>query len=170
LYWLKLHEEERRIKAFVFFNDGDDKDEERKVTGSTGGIYNTSSSVFEVVEQLVFKTMSNGNGGHIPENNIEALLKASAACPTCSTIVMIADNSSAVSDMILLKQLHQPVHIILCGLHELVNTDYLDIAKSTGGSVHTADEDVQLGNVKDGEEIIIHGKKYKVRNGKWIIE
>jgi hypothetical protein len=170
LYWLKQHEDERRIKRFVFFNDGDDKDDVQKIIGNTGGVYNTSSSVYEVVEQLVFKAMSNGNGGNIPENNIEALLKGSAFCPECSETVMIADNSSPVSDMSLLLQLRHPVHIILCGVHELINTDYLDIAKSTGGSVHIADEDVQLSNVKDGEELIIKGKKYKLSNGRFTTE
>lgn len=40
LYWLKLHEDERRIKQFVF-NDGDDKDDAVKTPGNTGGIYTT---------------------------------------------------------------------------------------------------------------------------------
>jgi hypothetical protein len=167
LYWLKQHEDERRIKQFVFFNDGDDKDDDQKIIGSTGGIYSTSSSVYEVIEQLVFKTMSNGNGGNIPENNIEALLKGSAACPGCSEIIMIADNSSRVSDMALLKQLHRPVHIILCGVHGVVHADYLNIARSTGGSVHLADEDVELSNVKEAEMIMINGRMYKFNNGKF---
>jgi hypothetical protein len=168
LYWLKLHEDERRIKQFVFFNDGDDKDDAVKVPGNTGGIYTTGSSVFEVVEQLVFKTMSNGNGGNIPENNIEAVLKGLKTCSDCSAIIMIADNASAVSDMTLLNQLHKPVHIILCGVHEAINTDYLNIARSTGGSVHTATEDLQqLIDLREGEKIIIHNKAYKIVNGKF---
>ena len=168
LYWLKLHEDERRIKQFVFFNDGDDKDDAVKTPGNTGGIYTTGSSVFEVVEQLVFKTMSNGNGGNIPEDNIEAVLKGSTACNNCSAVIMIADNASAVSDMVLLKQLNKPVHIILCGVYESINTDYLNIARSTGGSVHTATEDLeQLIDLKEGEKIIIHNKTYKIVNGKF---
>lgn len=171
LFWLKLHEDERRIKQFVFFNDGDDKDDAVKTAGNTGGIYTTGSSVFEVVEQLVFKTMSNGNGGNIPENNIEALLKGSKACSDCSSVIMIADNASAVSDMALLNQLNKPVHIILCGVHDAINTDYLNIARSTGGSVHTAADDLQqLIDLKEGEKIIIRGKTYKIVNGKFIAQ
>lgn len=169
LLWLKLHEAERRIKQFVFFNDGDDKDDENKMVGSTGGIYSTSSSVFEVVEQLVFKTMSAGNGGNIPENNIEALLHGLRACPDCASVVMIADNSSAVSDMALLKQVGKPVHIILCGVHDVMNTDYLNIAKSTGGSVHTAEEDIlQLVHFKEGQIITLLGRNYVIKNGNFV--
>jgi len=168
LLWLKLHEDERRIKQFVFFNDGDDKEDDQKVIGSTGGIYTTSSSVFDVVVALLFKTMSNGNGGNIPENNIEALLAGNVACAGCSDIVMIADNASPVSDMALLKQLNKPIHIILCGVHDAVNTDYLDIARSTGGSIHLAKDDLQqLMTVKEGEQITFHGHQYKITNGKF---
>ncbi|MGF2411904.1 hypothetical protein [Ferruginibacter sp.] len=170
LYWLKLHEDERRIKQFVFFNDGDETDDDKKIMGSTGGVYSTASSVFEVVEQLLFKTMSNGNGGNIPENNIEALLKSSQACSSCESIVMIADNASAVSDMALLQQLNKPVHIILCGVHDAVNIDYLNIALHTGGSIHTAEEDIPLINLKEGEKIIIRGKNYTLAKGKFVAQ
>ena len=171
LYWLKLHEDERRIKQFVFFNDGDDKDDEQKIIGNTGGIYTTASSVFEVVEQLVFKTMSSGNGGGIPENNIEAIIKGMAACSNCDAVVMIADNASGVSDMSLLKNLLKPVHIILCGVHDAVNTDYLNIARSTNGTVYTANEELQqLANIKEGEKIIINGRNYVVANNQFIAQ
>jgi hypothetical protein len=170
LYWVKLHEDERRIKTFSFFNDGDQQEDEVKVIGNTGGIYTSNSSVFEVIEQLVYKTMSNGNGGNVPENNIEALIKSVASCPHCNDIILIADNASAVSDMVLLKQLNTPVHIIVCGVRDAVNTDYLTIAKHTGGSVHIADEDVQLSNTKEGERIMIHGRSYKISNGKFVMD
>lgn len=169
MLWLKLHEDERRIKQFVFFNDGDDADDDKKITGHTGGIYSTSSSVLEVVEELAFKAMSNGNGGNIPENNIEALLKGQAACTSCDAVVMIVDNASPVSDMVLLKELHLPVHIILCGVHGNINTDHLAIAKATRGTVHTAEEDIQqLVNLKEGDSITVNGKKYLIKNGKFV--
>ena len=83
---------------------------------------------------------------------------------------MIADNNSAVSDMALLKQLYKPVHIILCGVHDAVTLDYLNIAKGTNGSVHTAAEDIQLANLKEGEKIIINGRSYIITKGKFVVE
>jgi hypothetical protein len=122
-----------------------------------------------VVEQLVYKVMSNGSGGGIPENNVEALLKGSAACGDCSNIVMIADNASRVSDMSLLQQLDKPVHIIACGVHNKVNTDFLDIARITGGAGHTAQEDPQLFvDMKESATISLHGVSYQIKNGKFI--
>ena len=114
--------------------------------------------------------MSNGSGGNIPENNIEALLQGIAACATCEAVVMIADNGSAVSDMVLLNQLKKPVHIILCGVHDVVQTDYLNIARSRGGSVHIAGEDLQqLTTVKEGEQISFNGRQYKLVKGKFVL-
>lgn len=170
LVWLKFHEDERRIDQFVFFNDGDDIDDDKKRTGFTGGIYSTNSSVFDVVEQLAFKAMGNGNGGNIPENNIEALLKGQALCSNCTATIMIADNASPVSDMSLLAQLQHPVHIIVCGVRGVVNSDYLSIARATGGSVHTAEEDIQqLAALKEGDSISIHGKRYVIKTGKFVV-
>ena len=141
LLWLKQHEEALRIKRFVFFNDGDNKEEDLKPIGNTGGIYSTTASEFEQVEELLYKVMSRGNGGAIPENNIEALLDAQSNCNNCE-LVMIADNNSAVSDMVLLNRLKLPVHIIVCGMHSVVNPDYIKIAKATHGSIHLMENDL----------------------------
>ncbi len=171
LVWMQLHEDERDIRQFIFFNDGDDLDEDKKIPGKTGGIYGTNSSVFEVVEETAFKAMSKGSGGGIPENNIEALLKGISTCADCRSVVMIADNSSPVSDMILLNQVNRPIHIILCGVHETLNPDYLAIARSTGGSVHLINEDLNsLAELKEGEKISIAGKTYIISKGKFILK
>ena len=170
LYWMKLHEDERDIQQFIFFNDGDNIDDDKKKPGHTGGIYSTNSSVFDVVAQAAFKAMSNGSGGAIPENNIEALLAGINACPDCATVVMIADNTSPVSDMVMLSQINRPVHIILCGVHETINPDYLTIAYATGGSVHIMNEDVNLSSIPGGEKIIVAGHEYKMVGGKFLLK
>ena len=171
LYWMKLHEDERDIQQFVFFNDGDNLDDERKKPGTTGGIYSTNSSVFDVVAQTAFKAMSKGSGGAIPENNIEALLAGINACPDCSSVVMIADNASPVSDMILLNQLNRPVHIILCGTHGTINPDYLTIAHATGGSVHLMNEDLgNLSSLREGEKVVLGGREYRLVGGRFVLK
>ena len=171
LYWMKLHEDERDIQQFIFFNDGDDLDDDKKKPGKTGGIYSSNSSVFDVVMQTAFKAMSKGSGGAIPENNIEALLAGISACPDCQSVVMIADNSSPVNDMVLLDQIKRPVHIILCGIHETINPDYLAIARATGGSVHLIHEDIgNLSSLKEGEKLMLGGHEYRMAGGKFVLK
>jgi hypothetical protein len=168
LLWLQVNEDDRRIHQFVFFNDGDNKDEADKQPGRTGGIYTTASSEFETVEKLLYQTMRNGTGGAIPENNIEALLYGLDACPDCQAVVMIADNHSGVSDMQLLPQIKKPVRIILCGVLQKINPVYLTIARSTGGSVHLAETELQnLAALQEGETITLFNTMYKLVKGKF---
>lgn len=171
LLWFKLNTTDDRVKQFVFFNDGNHTPDRRKVIGSTGGIYAGKASGFEEVKKLAIQTMMAGGGGDGPENNIEALLKTSALCPECENLVMIADNWAPVKDIALLSQVKKPVKIILCGVYGRVNPDYLNIAFSTGGSVHTMEEDLlELAKLHDGEQIEIGGQTYKLVHGKftWI--
>jgi hypothetical protein len=170
LLWLRLHEDERYIHQFVFFNDGDKKEEEEKQIGRTGGIYTTGSAIFEEVELLLYKAMHNGSGGAIPENNIEAIIRGIEACPSCREVVMIADNWSGVKDMELLRYVKKPVHIIACGVRDKINTDYLDIARATGGSIHLIEQDINnLTKLNEGEKITIGNITYTIEKGRFRI-
>jgi hypothetical protein len=168
LLWLKLHEDERYIHQFVFFNDGDKKEEDEKIPGRTGGIYSTGSAIFEEVELLLYKAMHNGSGGAIPENNIEAILRGIEACPSCREVVMIADNWSGVKDMELLQYVKKPVRIIACGVHDKINTDYLNIALATGGSIHLVEQDIDnLAQLNEGEKLTIGNTTYVIEKGRF---
>jgi len=168
-YKLNLKTNSERIKLFSFFNDGDNKPDDKKKIGKTGGIYNTRGQTFEDVMQLATKTMRAGGGGDTPENNIEALLEAIEKCPDCKDIIMIADNFATPRDLSLLSKVHKPINIILCGTYGGINTNYLDIAKATNGSLHTIEEDIlNLMNLNEGEKITIDGKLYKIKHGKFV--
>jgi hypothetical protein len=170
LFWLQLNDTERPIHQFVFFNDGDRKEESEKVLGRTGGIYTTASSDFEAVEKLLFATMGKGSGGAIPENNIEALLYGLSACPQCKEVVLIADNHSPVADMALLPQLGKPVRIIACGVLGKINPDLLTVARQTGGSVHLAETDLErLAALQEGAVLTVGSYRYKVKDGGFVV-
>lgn len=167
--WLRLNTSNDRVKQFVFFNDGDRTPDNKKVIGKTGGIYDIRSSSYEDVEELAFKTMRNGCGGDMPENDIEALLKTTKLCPTCDNIVLIADNWANIKDIANMSQLKKPIKIILCGADFGINTEYLDLARATGGSVHTIEEDLtELIKLSEGQEITIQGQTFKIEKGKFV--
>lgn len=167
--WIKLANLGERVKHFVFFNDGDLTPDDKKVIGRTGGIYNGEATTFEAAFELAQKAMRQGGGGDIPENNVEALLKGMEVCPGAEHIVMIADNWAPVKDVSLLKALDKPIHIILCGSGIGINTQYLDIARATGGSVHTMEQDLaQLAKMNEGEELEINGQFFKISKGKFV--
>ncbi|MCP4136828.1 MAG: hypothetical protein GY754_38010 [bacterium] len=167
--WLKLNMMKRETKSFAFFNDGDAKRTSSKKIGKTGGIYTAKADTFEDVAELAYKTMNGGGGGDGPENDIEALMAGIKKFGDCSEIVLIADNKSNMRDISLLKKLKRPVRVVLCGTFYGINIQYLELARATGGSVHTIEEDIlSLMKLKEGQSIKIGKSKYLIRKGKFI--
>lgn len=73
--WMKQAKDKtKNIRYFVFFNDGDDKINSTKVVGSTGGIYSMVANNLNQVLATMQTAIENGNGGDLPENDIEAIL------------------------------------------------------------------------------------------------
>lgn len=147
--------ENRKCKGVMFFNDGDNKTSNQKRAGKAGGIYFTRELRMDSTWMLARKCMARGNGGDLPENNVEALLQAEKLNPG-GELVLVADNWASPRDLSMCDELTQPVHVILCCARGGVNPDYLFLARVTGGSVHLRDEDVtNLAQMKEGETVKI---------------
>jgi hypothetical protein len=168
LLWQNLNMKKKRVKNFVFFNDGDNMPDDKKVIGKTGGIYDTTAQTIDGVIASATKAMRSGFGGDGPENNVEALLYGNRKHPDCDQVVMIADNGATPRDLILAKELKKPVKIILCGTKFGINTAYLDLARTCGGSVHTIEEDIlNMADLKEGDILTIGKETFEVRGGKF---
>jgi hypothetical protein len=141
--WHKLHLKDGVIKHFVFFNDGDDKNDKDKRIGKTGGVYFTKTNEIMHVIEVMTQALQNGNGGDVPENDVEAILAGIEKYKDIESVVLIADNNSAVRDIRLTPQITKPVHVILCGVEGgRVSPQYVNLAKFTNGSIHTIEEDI----------------------------
>lgn len=168
MVWHKLNYATRKAKYFTFFNDGDDKADNRKVIGKTGGIYSVNAADYDAVQNTLMSTMKRGCGGDAPENNCEAILRSLSELKDAEEIVMIADNWANVKDLSLANQIKKPVHIILCGADNgMINVDYLELARRTKGTIHTMKEDIEnLGKMSDGQTFKFGKKKFKIYAGK----
>lgn len=167
--WYKLNMTKNKVQHFVFFNDGDGQRSSDKVAGSTGGIYHSKAKDFEALRKVATKCMTNGGGGDVQENDVEALLEGFDKCKDCGDVILIADNWANMRDFEMIKKINRPVHVILCGAQFGINVQYLDLARATGGSVHTIEKDISnLMDLKEGEKIRIGGKFYKIDNGGFI--
>jgi hypothetical protein len=157
-----------RVQHMVFFNDGNKKKTFQKKVGTTGGIYHCyADDLMEVVETME-RVMESGNGGDIPENDFEAIVKSTRLLNGFGEVILIADNSSNVRDMSLLEKIDVPVRVILCGVGEdgYVNPDYVKLAYHSGGSIHTMEKDLlNLADLHPGEIIRIGNREYTVKNG-----
>jgi hypothetical protein len=171
LKWLAVTLTDKQKRYFVFFNDGDNKEDAAKVIGKTGGIYTVYTNHYDEVEKTIETAMTNGGGGDAPENNVEALLQAESICADCDSIVMIADNWAPVKDISLLEASGKPIKVVLCGVLGTINKDYLNLVRKTKGSLHLIEEDIyNLSEVQEGGTIVIHGKKYKLVKGEFVNE
>ncbi len=168
--WQQAHLDESRIRHFVFFNDGDQKYDNEKIVGETGGIYATSATTLPELLPTIEAVTLGGEGGDHRENDLEALLEGIVGCPECEQIILIADNSGPVRDMALLELLDLPVHVVLCAVYkDEIETDYLEIVDFTDGSLHTRDRDLYGLQDQLVKGILTVGEKqYTKRRNHWV--
>ena len=157
-----------RMAHLVFFNDGNKKKTWQKEIGKTGGIYYTQTRNMNGIIATMEKVMFRGDGGDLPENDLEALVKSAKLLEGFEEVILIADNKSDVRDIQLLSELTVPVHVILCDVQadKYYNRDYVRIAFQSGGSLHTMEEDIEgLAELQKGENISIGNIDYHIKDG-----
>lgn len=168
--WQQEHLAEGRIRHFVFFNDGDQQYDNAKVVGATGGVYSVRADSLSKMLPTIEAVTMGGDGGDHRENNLEALLEGLVDCPECEQVIMLCDNTGPVRDMALLPEIDLPVRVLLCNAYkDKFETDYLEIADQTRGSLHTRDRDLE-----DISGMAVHGtltigqQKYVRKGKRWV--
>ncbi len=175
---LNFVESEGQGTKYLFFNDGNDLADADKIVGETKGFYYTEGNRkdFGSILGSMRRGMRYG-GGDGPENDIEALLAATSKREKNDEVILIADNYSTMRDIELLSELKIPVRVVVCGVEDSmydfgdtgISEEYLDLARETGGSIHTIKEDVfDLAQVQEGNSIVIDGIEYQLNYGKFI--
>ncbi len=170
--WMTENTENTSIKGIVFFTDCDSLG--RQTRGrSPGKMFSTRKKDELVLWDTMFAAINNSeNNKDKPENNIEALLYAQKNFPDADEIVMIADNSSQIKDMKISSKVKKKVHIILCGETYEKNlafqSDYVQLAKKTKGSIHTLEDDIEnLSNLKDMSMVRVGNIYFRFQKGKF---
>ena len=166
LKWLKL-KSDSTMKSYVFFNDGNDKPTSQKVIGQTGGVFVVKTSKFEEVKASMFEAMRNGGGGDLPENNFEALMTGVNKTNPSGEIVMVADNYSFPRDEVMLARFNGRLRIILCHTEKGINTDYLNLARKHGFTLHTFSADIVDFSQSQLE---VEGNVYRLVEGKYYLQ
>jgi hypothetical protein len=170
--WMTENSDNTSIKGIVFFTDCDSLGRQTR-----GRLPGKMFSVRKRDELLLWDTMfaainNTENNKDKPENNIEALLYAQKHFPDADEFVMIADNSSEVKDMRLLSKVKKKVHVILCGETYQKNyafqSDFIEIAKKTKGSIHTVEDDIEnVSKVKDMSVVRVGNIYFRFHKGKF---
>ena len=170
--WMMENTDNKTIKGIVFFTDCDSLGHQTK-----GKLPGKMFSVRKKDELVLWDTMfaainNTENNKDKPENNIEALLYAQKQFPDADEFVMIADNSSEVKDMRSLDKIKKKVHVILCGETYQKNyafqSDFVEIAKKTKGSIHTVEDDIEnVSKVKEMSVVRVGNVYFRFHKGKF---
>ncbi len=159
--WASSQDSASHISYFACFNDGDNKKDEDKRIGHTGGIYLAPYRNSHQASALIQKAMQNGDGGDLQENVCEALIRAIHDASSFSHVVLIADSWAPVRDISLVTEIHQPVEIMVCGKRPGIHPDYITLALRTGGALHFMGEPpVDLSPLLDSKKICIRNRYY----------
>ncbi len=164
LAFIRHNQELRQKSYFSVFNDGDGAPQMIKRIGASGGIYTCNNNHFDSIYKTVTLAMKNGNGGDIPENNLEAILVSLKKWDKVDTVLMIADAKAPIKDYSLIQYIKKPVTILLCGdVNGAVPLDYWNLALKTGGSILRSDGEIRnLKRIKFGEIIEVGKYSYKL--------
>ncbi len=170
--WMTENHENTTIKGIVFFTDCDSLGMQTR-----GRLPGKMFTVRKRDELALWDTMfaainNTENNKDKPENNIEALLYAQKQFPDADEFVMIADNSSEVKDMKNLTKIKKKVHVILCGetfeKNYAFQSDYVEIAKKTKGSIHTLEDDIEnVSKVKEMSVVRVGNVYFRFHKGKF---
>ena len=168
--WYQLNIKKEQNLQFVFFNDGNNTPDDKKIIGATGGIYYSSSKGSDSLTAIIAHVSARGYGGDCPENNMEALIKGVKMAKPFKELIAIVDNNSPVKDIELLKEFNLPLHIILCGASQgWILSDYLLMAWKTKGSIHTIEQDItNIARMSEGQEIEIGNITYRIMGGEFV--
>lgn len=166
--WYRKRYEKNNAVQFVFFNDGDNKIDNHKLIGETGGLYHCTNCNLSELADTMRNARQSGDGGDVEENDLEGVIEALNTYTNYSDIILIADNLSDVRDMKLLTNINQPIHIILCSSNKPIHEDYINIAYQTGGMIHTFREDINIRNRLKGVRLEIGTDVYLLTRGKFV--
>ena len=163
--WLNNNRNNQGLKGYVFFNDCD---AEGKPLGaqSVGAMYHTTSKNPDHVLNTMITAVRKGlDNTDLRENDLEAIQFAINKYPLAQEIILIADNRSPVRWPHRMQSIDRPVRIILCGptiTGEAIQQDYIDLARATGGSIHTMEDDLDdVINIPKGKWLKVDNTYYK---------
>ena len=169
--WLNNNQNNQGLKGYVFFNDCNDEGRQLTGSNSVGAMYHTVSKSSDHVLNTMITAVRNGmENTDLQENDLEAIQFAVNEFPNVEEVILIADNRSPVRWPDLMKTIDRPVRVILCGstiTGEAIQQDYIDLARSTRGSIHTMEDDLEdLTGIPNGRWLKVGDTFYRYHSKK----
>jgi hypothetical protein len=164
--WFRKNRKHIPVQGIVFFTDCDSLGRETVPGGPPGQMFVTRpGDVGQTLPVMLAAARNTVANAHSAENDVEALLFAQQQFPTARHLVLLADNRSPVKDLARLGGVNRPVHVVLCGAPgdstKPFWPDYYALARRTGGSLHTLEDDFTPGAIRPGTWIRVGSRYYR---------
>lgn len=169
LSWLgnQLAAKDSSVMRIVLFNDLDHLSKSHHDPATAPGLYSFTPTTSNDAAERIREAAADCNGGDVSENNVLALLRAQQDAPACEQLIMINDNN-VPWDFFLASRITRPVHIIVCGPPAALEVCYLNLARSTKGSVHFNGRSYTgLESYTEGGELAVDNTIYVIRGGEF---
>lgn len=174
--WFRQNSQNPNVLGTVFFTDCDSLGQETRPGGRPGAFFVTRERALNAALPTMLAAARNTAHNNLdPENVVEALRYAQRTFPQAKHLVLLTDNGSRVKDMDLLPELAKPVHVIACGGAateiDAFQPDQYQIALSTGGSIHTLEDDLSLPAQLTNHSFVRMGNhyyRYAARKGRFM--
>jgi hypothetical protein len=164
--WFRKNSKHLPVQGIVFFTDCDSLGRETVPGGPPGQMFVTRpGDVGQTLPVMLAAARNTVANAHSAENDVEALLFAQGLFPNARHLVLLADNRSPVKDLARLGGVNRPVHVVLCGAPGDSTVafwpDYYALARRTGGSLHTPEDDFTPGAIRPGTWIRVGSRYYR---------
>jgi|GEM_PF-1986511 len=164
--WFRKNRKHLPVQGLVFFTDCDSLGRETVPGGPPGQMFVTRpGDVGQTLPVMLAAARNTIANAYSAENDVDALLFAQQQFPAARHLVLLADNRSPVKDMARLGGVNRPVHVVLCGAPgdstKPFWPDYYAIARRTGGSLHTLEDDFTPGAIRAGTWIRVGSRYYR---------
>lgn len=153
-----------RVKAYILFNDGDNKSDLSKKVGHTGGVYILEKASLRSLAATTLKVIFSGSGGDLWENDFEAIREGVLKFGANNEFIWIADNFSFPRDYGLAQQLKGlKIKIIMCGAEQGLHPDFLKLSYDYHWPIYTIEQDIEnLESLRTEEGFKYKGNKYRL--------
>jgi hypothetical protein len=164
--WFRKNRKHIPVQGIVFFTDCDSLGRETVPGGPPGQMFVTyPGDVGQTLPVMLAAARNTVANAQSAENDVEALLFAQQQFPAARHLVLLADNRSPVKDMARLGGVNRPVHVVLCGAPGdstmALWPDYYALARRTGGSLHTLEDDFAPGAIRPGTWVRVGSRYYR---------
>lgn len=174
LAWFRKNERNTAVKGIVLYTDCDSLG--RQTEEATPGKFFVSRrrDVTTLLPLLLAAARNTAANRDRDENAAEALLFAQREFPEAQTFVLVADGRSGVKDRARLPALTKPVAVVQCGAPDEVELafqpDYWNLARQTGGSLHTLEDDLKnIDRLPDDTWVRVGKQYYRYRRGRFVL-